>query len=346
VQIIPVSTRSGGVRQNAEAARSLLFSARVDLLSGLVSYLTGLSLIPLLESAGKMGFFIDLGEYVPSFADCRTGIFYCSHGLWQSEYALGCWASRQMGRKGMIITSEYEAGFDLDKAFVSGANAAGPVRIKRHVLPYRPPITGKPDLMPFFREVATIVPDYVHAIFSAGMGPLFLERWRESVFFRRIPLIVNETMTYDEMLCDVGILELEMYAPSLWDTGSTRQTNRMFLKKFGSLTGQPANVFALLGYEAGCGLSAIWPKLVRRDGPGMKSILQTKVVNGPRGVKSFYPRSSLALPLTEIVRIHTGLGEISREVVDSMPGIRPDAPELEKIPRGRLNGWHNPFLCG
>lgn len=345
IQIIPVSTYPGGARQNAEGARRLLFSERVDVLSGLVSHLTGLSLIPLLESAGKMGFFIDLGEYVPSFADCRTGIFYCSHDLWQSEYAAGCWTSRQIGRKGMIITSEYEAGFDLDKAFVCGASAAGPAGIKRHILSYGPANAGKPDLLPFFREVGGIRPDYVHAVFSGSMGPVFLKQWRESPFFRHIPLIVNETMTYDEMLYDVGILELEMYAPSLWNTGSVLRRNQRFLKKFGSLTGQSANVFALLGYEAGCGLSAIWPRLLRRDGAGMKRVLQKKIVAGPRGFKSFYPGSCLALPLTEIVRIHTGLGEISREVVDRMPGIRPDAPELAKIPRGRLNEWHNPFLC-
>jgi branched-chain amino acid transport system substrate-binding protein len=345
IQIIPVSTGPGGIRQNAEAARQLLFSERVDVLSGLVNHLTALSLIPLLESAGKMGFFMELGEYLPSLTDCRPGIFYCSHELWQSEYALGYWSRKHLGSKGLIVTTEYEAGFDLDKAFVCGAATGRSTVIKRHLLSFRPRISGKLDLSAFFQEITATRPDYVHALFAGSNGAAFLEFWRESPFFGHIPLIVNETMTYEETLSEVSMLELEMYAPSLWSAASTGRDNVLFLEKYQSLAGQRPNVFALLGYEAGCGLRAVWPKLISRDSAAVKKLLQNEVVRVPRGLKTFYAGASRALPSTEIVRIHTGFGEITREVVDRLPGIRPDAPELEKIPRGNHNGWHNPFLC-
>jgi branched-chain amino acid transport system substrate-binding protein len=345
IQIVPVSTTPGGMHQNAEAARQLLFSERVDVLSGLVNHLTALSLIPLLESSGKMGFFMELGEYLPSFADCRPGIFYCSHELWQSEYALGYWSRDHLGSKGLIVTTEYEAGFDLDKAFVCGATTGRSTVIKRHLLSFRPRITGKIDLSAFFHEISVTRPDYVHALFSASNGAAFLECWRESPFFGHIPLVVNETMTYEETLSEVSVLELEMYAPSLWSATSTDHDNLRFLEKYQLVAGQRPNVFALLGYEAGCGLRAVWPKLVNRDGPAVKKLLQKEVVRGPSGLKTFRPGASQALPSTEIVRIHTGLGEVTREIVDRLPGVRPDAPELEKIPRGNHNGWHNPFLC-
>jgi branched-chain amino acid transport system substrate-binding protein len=345
IQFISAYTHMGGAKQNEEAARQLLFFNQVDLLSGLVSYLSVTPLIPLLESRKKIGFFFDMGEYIPYFSHLSPHVFYCSQQLWQSEYALGRWARQTFGT-GMMITPVYEAGYHLDKAFRKGALAIDPSdEIAQHILPFDEGDPGKLDLTAFFEEVKKIRPAYVHAIFAGPMGTRFLQQWCESDYHRQIPLLVNETMAYEDMLEDIRHLGLEIYAPSLWSRNSEELRNRTFVQNFEALTGQKANVYALMGYEAGLVLKELWPELVKRDWDTVKTLLQNIVIRGPRGEKNFYPASGLALPETDIVRIKTGGNRIHRMIVDRGHGLRHDAPEFEEIHRECVTGWQNPFLC-
>ncbi|HEX5555001.1 MAG TPA: ABC transporter substrate-binding protein [Chitinophagaceae bacterium] len=345
IQIIPAYTRMGGAKQNEEAARQLLFFDQVDILSGLVSYLSVTPLIPLLESRKKIGFFFDMGEYIPYFPYLSPHVFYCSQQLWQSEYALGRWARQTFGT-GMMVTPIYEAGYHLDKAFRKGTLAAGQGGdMMQHILPFDEGDPGRLDLTSFFEEVSRIRPAYVHAIFGGPMGARFLQQWYDSDYHCRIPLLVNETMAYDDMLEDIAHLGLEMYAPSMWSHGSEEPRNRAFIKTFETLTGQNANIYALMGYEVGLVLKELWPELVKRDWETVKTLLQKKVILGPRGQKSFYPASGFALPEIDIVRIKTEGSRIHRMIVDRGRGLRHDASEFEEIHRECVTGWQNPFLC-
>lgn len=345
VQFIPAYTHMGGAKQNEEAARQLLFFDHVDILSGLISYLSVTPLVPLLEHGKKIGLFFDMGEYIPYFPYVSPNVFYCSQQLWQSEYALGRWASQTFG-PGMMIAPIYESGYHLDKAFRQGtlANGKGGT-ILQHLLSFDAGDPGRLDLTAFFEDVGKNQPAYVHAIFAGPMGVRFLQQWRESDYNRRIPLLINETMAYEDMLEDVQHLGLEVYAPSLWSHGSETPSNRSFVREFESLTGQKANIYALMGYEAGIALREILPDVVKRDWETVKALLQKKVIHGPRGERNFYPASGFVLPETNIVKIKTEHGQIHRVIVDRGKGLRHDAPEFKEIHQGCVTGWQNPFLC-
>lgn len=345
IQIISVYTHMGGAKQNEEAARQLLFFDQVDILSGLVSYLSVVPLIPLLESRKKIGFFFDMGEYIPYFPYLSPHVFYCSQQLWQSEYALGYWAGQTFGT-GMMITPIYEAGYHLDKAFRKGTLATGRGdEMMQYIVPFDERDPGRLDLTGFFEEVSRTGPAYVHAIFGGPMGTRFLQQWYESDYHQRIPLLVNETMAYEDMLEDIEYLGMELYAPSMWSRRSEEPRNQTFIKIFETLTGQKANVYALMGYEAGLMLKELWPELTKRDWETVKTLLQNKVIQGPRGEKNFYPASGFALPETDIVKIKTGRSQTHRMIVDRGRGLRHDAPEFKEIHQECVTGWQNPFLC-
>jgi branched-chain amino acid transport system substrate-binding protein len=345
VQFVPEYSERGGEQTTAAAARKLLFFNRVDILSGLISYKASPSLIPLVENDKKPAFFFDMGEYIPHFPYLSPDVFYASHQLWQSQYALGHWAQSTLGDGGHIIAPVYEAGYHLTSAFQQGAAVAGSTLLRRTILPYDAEDLFKMELDDLFAALAKDPPPYVHAIFAGSMGVKFLQKWIASGFHKKIPLLVNETMAYDDILDDVKHIDMEIYTSMMWMREDQSKANQVFVKKFESVAHQPANIYALMGYEAGLMWRELLPHAQKRDWDTVKQLLRTGVINGPRGEKNFYPSSGFALPVSNIIKITTTGNKIHKIILDQGKGMRYDAKEFELIHNESVSGWQNPFLC-
>ncbi|MBW8684591.1 ABC transporter substrate-binding protein [Chitinophaga rhizophila] len=338
-------THMGSADASVKAARKLLFFDNVDILSGLISYKVSPEIIPVLENTRRPGFFFDMGEYVPHFPYLSPEVFYASHQLWQSQFALGKWAKGKFGDGGYVIAPAYEAGYHLHSAFREGVAAAGGTAVKLAVLPHVSENPKMFDLTDFFASLEKDTPAYVHAIFAGNMGTLFLQQWIQSGYHKKIPLLINETMAYDDILEDVKHIDMELYTSMMWMREDQGKANQQFVKKFESVAQQPANIFALMGYEAGLMWRELLPHALKKDWDMVKQKLRTGVVDGPRGPKNFYPASGFALPSANILKISTTGNKINKLILDQGTGMRYDAKEFETIHNESLSGWQNPFLC-
>ena len=345
VQFTSEYTHMGSARASVDAARKLLFFNNVDILSGLISYKVAPDIIPLVENAKRPAFFFDMGEYIPHFPYLSPDVFYASHQLWQSEYALGKWAHSHFGDGGHLIMPLYEAGYHLHSAFREGVTAAGSTRMSFTVLPYDENDPKKMELDELFTKLAKDPPPYIHAIFAGNMGTRFLQKWIQSGFHKKIPLLVNETMAYDDILEDIKHIDLEIYTSMMWMREDQRKANQLFVKKFESTAQQPANIYALMGYEAGLIWRELLPYASKNDWEAVKQQLRTGTIEGPRGQKNFYPASGFALPAANILKITTTNNKINKLILDQGAGMRYDAKEFEMIHNESLTGWQNPFLC-
>lgn len=345
VQFVPEYTEMGGMKTTEAAARKLLFFNRVDVLSGLISYKAVPGLIPLIEKERRPAFFFDMGEYVPHFPYLSPDIFYASHQLWQSQYALGRWAESTFGGGGHMIMPVYEAGYHFNNTFRQGAISAGGRELRLTVLPFDENDPYKMELGDFFATLAKERPPYVHAIFCGSMGRLFFQQWIASGFHKKIPLLVHETMAYDDILDDVRHIDLEIYTSRLWMREDENRINQVFVKQFEQQAQQPANIYALMGYEAGLIWKELLPHAKKKDWDTVKQQLRTGVIDGPCGGKNFYPASGFALPAPNIIKITTRNHHIHKIILDQGKGMRFDAKELEEIHNGSVSGWQNPFLC-
>ncbi|MBS0027745.1 ABC transporter substrate-binding protein [Chitinophaga sp. 22321] len=345
VQFTSEYTHMGSARASVDAARKLLFFNNVDILSGLISYKVAPDIIPLVENAKRPAFFFDMGEYIPHFPYLSPDVFYASHQLWQSEYALGKWAHSHFGDGGHLIMPLYEAGYHLHSAFREGVTAAGSTRMSFTVLPYDENDPKKMELDELFTKLAKDPPPYIHAIFAGNMGTRFLQKWIQSGFHKKIPLLVNETMAYDDILEDIKHIDLEIYTSMMWMREDQRKANQLFVKKFESTAQQPANIYALMGYEAGLIWRELLPYASKKDWEAVKQQLRTGTIEGPRGQKNFYPASGFALPAANILKITTTNNKINKLILDQGAGMRYDAKEFEMIHNESLTGWQNPFLC-
>ncbi|SHN37850.1 ABC transporter substrate-binding protein [Mucilaginibacter sp. OK098] len=345
VQFIPAYTKLGSAASTQEAANKLIFFDQIDILSGLISYQSIPDLIPTIDNHRKMGFFFDMGEYIPYFNHLSPEIFYSSQQIWQTQYALGNWAYKEYGDTGMMVMPLYESGYHLSNAFRHGAGDAGSKQMLNHIFPNKTGDWGQTELDVFFADVKKYAPAYVHAIFTGKQSSTFLTAWRASEFYKNIPLLVAENMVYDDVLYDVAHLDFELYATVSWNYDSEDVRNREFVKKFETKGGQKANIFGLLGYETGLALNAVRPQLDKQDWDGAKALLRKESIRGPRGERNFYPQSGFSLPITDVVRIKTTTNKIYKTVVSQGNGLKFDSANFKAIHEGCLSGWQNPYMC-
>ena len=345
IEFVQEYTHMGSLNACETAARKLLFFNRVDILSGLVNYKSVPGMVPLIENDKRPAFFFDMGEYVPYFPYLSPDIFYASQQVWQSQYALGRWAQGKWGAGGHILTAVYEAGYHLNNSFQQGVAAAGGNELQLTVLPFDPNDPHRMELAGFFAQLAKEPPPYVHVILCGSMGTRFLEQWIQSGFHKKIPLLVFETMAYDDILEDIKNVNLEIYSAQLWMREDENKANQLFVKSFETIAKQPANIYSLMGYEAGLVWRELLPHALRNDWVAVKQQLREGIINGPRGEKNFYPSSGFALPAANILKITTSTNKIHKIILDQGTGMRFDAKELEAIHQESVSGWQNPLLC-
>jgi branched-chain amino acid transport system substrate-binding protein len=345
IQFIPVYTKMGDPKSVLEGTNRLVFFDQCDIVSGLISYQSVPEILPVIERYNKIGFFFDMGEYIPRFDYLSPRLFYSSQQIWQSQYALGYWAGRQYGEGGMAVMTVYEAGYHLDSSFHKGVNDAGSTMLPVHIVP---PDRMNPkgiELEGFFDAVKKNKPAYVHANFAGSIGNDFLLAWKNSGYHKQIPLIVAENMAYDDILEDAAGLDLELISAGTWSRSDENSRNVQFVKRFEGQGGQLANIFGLLGYEAGLALKEVKPLLQKREMAKVAELLQKESIMGPRGERNFYPASGFSLPVIDIMNVKTTTNKIYKTIIEQGHGLRFDAENFRQIHEGCVSGWQNPYMC-
>jgi branched-chain amino acid transport system substrate-binding protein len=345
IQFIPVYTKMGDPKSVLEATNRLVFFDQCDIISGLISYQSIPDILPVIERYNKIGFFFDLGEYIPWFDYLSPRLFYSSQQIWQSQYALGYWAGKQYGEGGMMAMTIYEAGYHVSSVFHKGVRDAGAGHLDLQVIKDDRNNPKAMDLDVFFAAVQKKAPAFVHAIFVGDQGNEFLLAWKNSGYHKQIPLIVVENMAYDDVLGDAAGLDLEIISASTWSRADENSRNQAFVKRFESQGGQTANIFGLLGYEAGLALREVKALLLKRDMARVAELLQKESVIGPRGDRNFYPSSGFSLPEIDILNVKTSVNNIFKTIISQGKGLKFDAENFNEIHDGCVSGWQNPYMC-
>lgn len=340
-EFVPAYTGQGSVKATVEAAQKLVFFEGVDLLMGMINIKALDDLRPILENHQKMGLFFDFGELVPPADGFGTHIINISANLWHAQYALGQWAVKEFGSNGQMVSPIYEAGFNLNLAFLEGAASAGANSLRNFVLPESHANKDVLNLESFFKTINEETPAFVHSIFTGKLGNQFLAQWRESKFYDVIPLITVENMAYTDMLEDVQDVGLKFYSSSVWQKTSQSKENKTFVRSFEDLGKQQANIFGMMGYEAGLVLAAISTLLKKSDIQGAIQLLKTKEIMGPRGILNFHQPSAMNYPLIDISKIITNKNTINQTIINQSTAI---GFNTSSVFEDTVSGWQNPYL--
>lgn len=338
---MPTYVGQGGNKAFLEAAQKLVFFDGVDVLMGMISPKIYPELKPILENHNKLGLFFDFGESVPASEGYGTNISSLSMGLWQSEYVLGQWATKEFGPRGLMISPLYESGFNLGASFLSGVGSAGADQLRSTVLPENQANKNNLDLSHFFNEIDVNTPDYVHAIFVGQIGNEFLKQWKSSKFNNVIPLVTVENMAYPDMLEDIGHLGLNFYSASSWSKEHKTGTNPAFVRDFENFGKQQANLFGMLGYEAGLMLSRMKAQLTIGNASTAVIEFNQSGTIGPRGLLHFGSQEQQSFPLIDIVKINTTNKKNNATIISQGTALGYD---ISTVYSETESGWENPYL--
>lgn len=344
-QVIPEYVGQGGEKQVVDAANKLLNFHQVDILSGLISYLVLPSLIPGIEKRNRLGFFFDLGEYIPYTHHLSDSIFVNSFQMWQSEFALGYWAHQQFGERGTVIMPIYDGGYHLQSAFRQGAVMAGADNLDIQVLKYHPENCNAEQIQSVLDKVKSQNPSFVHALFCGSEAEEFFNEYHKAGLNKAIPLITTAHMASEEILKEVSNLSLNFYSASMWNYNSIEEHNLTFKRKVSDFAGQKADLFTLLGYEMGLLFEQLIPEFNRRDWTEIKKRLKTENIKGPRGTRSFFLNSEYATPLIDIEKINVSHNKINKITIEQGKAMQYDHNTYESIHKENVSGWLNPYLC-
>ncbi len=338
---MPTYVGNGEHTKCVEEAKRLIFFEGVDVLMGMVNIQVIEELKPMLQNFNKLGFFLDFGEYIPSAATTGDNVYSLSMNLWQSQYALGKWAVNEFGLAGQLVMPIYEAGFNLNSSFTEGAAAAGSTGLNSFVLPQAYANNEQLNLAPFFEALEKETPNFVHAIFSGKMANQFLWQWRQSRFYDTVPLIVVENMAYNEALFEVEDMNIKMYSARSWHRDMQSKANKDFVKKFEDFGKQDANVFAMMGYEAGLALAHMLPQLLKGDAAEAVYQLNKKGIEGPRGLIGHQTMGINAYHPIDIVKIQTTKPRTLQTILASETAFGFDTTDVIE---NTQSGWLNPYI--
>jgi branched-chain amino acid transport system substrate-binding protein len=342
---VPVFTKRGDPATLRNAMEQLLFFERVDILSGLVSYRTMPELLPLINKHHRPAIFFDLGEHIPYREAISPYVFYASQQIWQSEYALGAWSQEKFRNPGLVVMPIYESGYQLHSSFWEGVQSAGGQALHIHTLAREKSDHQVLDLATFFDAIAKEKPAFVHGIFTGNQGLDFIRQWIQSPYYNKIPLVLIENMAYEDMLDDILETDVTFYTASSWSREDENPENQKFVHKFESSSGQKANIFALLGYEAGLFMREIHAAVLKGDTMQAIEWLHRESIKGPRGFRNFDPLNIRSLDSVNIFRMQVHNKSIRKLIVGQAGGGLMSAERRETITAQSVSGWQNPFLC-
>ena len=236
-----------GTASVVEKSEKLIQEDHVDILAGIVSESIPESLHILLEKNNTYLIANHVGANLIRSHDHSPYVIHNSINLWQTNYALGAWAVKNIGNTALVISSFYESGYDAQHAFNAGFESSGGSVIHTDLTNLPAEMTAKNDI---FTQINKYHPDLIFASFSGKEAVNFIRDYKRSTHSSNIPLLCSGFAVEGDILPQHGATAEGIYSCMSWDSGSTGSEYVNFAAGYRELTGKSPDLFALLGFEA------------------------------------------------------------------------------------------------
>ncbi len=310
VQLI-VEDDQGNPQVGLTKAQKLVESDRVHVLTGVISSSVVLALkgyvteqkVPLVVMQAATARLT--GEDPSPYVTRVIGTFE------QSMSALARWVAQNQGRKRIIVmASDYEAGYDADRAVRATAAASGSRVIQSVFIPL-----GARDFAPYFTQLDPSG-DAIVAFFGGADAVTFTTQFKQYGLGNRYPLYAHWALTLDPLLASQGDAALGIYTIQEWSADTNIPENQQFVNAWVSRFGQPPNAWHYLGYTAGMVIEKALQATGGDASPQkLAEALRSVQVNSPSGPIQF-DRSGQITPRFFIARVDRVDGRLKNVLVE------------------------------
>jgi branched-chain amino acid transport system substrate-binding protein len=321
----------GGVWDNASR---LLDQSPVDVLVGLLNGQTAERLQPLLAGKQKTLVACDVGANAISQARPDPNLYFSTLSYWQASYALGAWAAANLGKRAIIASSLYDAGYDTLFAFQLGLESAGG-QVLSTAITHRP---GDGDNAGVFADVARLKPNFIYGAYCGPAAIEFVRTYRDSGLAAHYPLIGSAFMTAEDLLPKLGRAAAGVRSALGWAGNVGSADYASFATAYQKAAGRPADPFALLGYDTAQLLLAV-------RAAGASSRQGSLAVASPRGALQVDGQNQLVGGPVYLREVRQVSGEWQNVAIAELPVPADLEARLQAARSGPRTGWLNAYLA-
>ncbi len=312
----------GSVSQTQNSINKLFNYDDVDIVTGILSNKLAENFSSLFQKQRKPFIINNLGENIPDPYQLNAFTLTSSFGFWQHAWTLGYWGVRTFGKKGMYVSSVYDAGYSFSHMFYEGMKAAdADCEWSFSIAPVHVP--GElSDLSVIFPYLEQYQPDFVFATFCGAETTIFINEfiargWHKRTRLLGLPFLLDPFMPVN------GDINIYTTSPSIIHPSLKAKDC------FYHLGQQTADVICS-GLSKGTDLQIDFSSDERLQKSGGAFFLE----------HSANPEGNLTIFKNDIV---AGSATFTSESIGEVPTF--PIKQLDAMERSTLIGWNNPYLC-
>lgn len=316
-------------------AEKLVLQDNADIIIAYCHSTNAESLYNLADSLNKPFLILDPGMQLPQ-ANASSN---CYHLTLQGLHA--CRVAGNMAgagnRKVLMATSFYDGGYRGPWSYDRGLSEAGGSVCGNYVSTFK---TAEFSIDRYLGLINTSGAASVAACFSSHLAELFFkalhEKNREAT---PLPFYCSPFMAEEQLLGKCNFPGGEFYAVVPWASSVVNNEQQKFIDCIRSEKNKTANIFHLLGWEAGIVTAAIRQQVI--------GSLKGFSYNSPRGLTTIHPHTHYTYaPLYKGKITGDNNGKCIFSVSETIPA---DAEQHELVmndrPTSVVSGWKNNYLC-
>lgn len=317
-------------------AEKLLLQDNVDLIVSYCHAGNAEALYGLAQASGKPFLFVDAGMQLPEAAANP----FCFHISLQGTHACraaGYWAGEK-NRKVLLATSFYDGGYRGPWGYARGLEAAGGRICANYVSGYKEAEFSIDQYMLLLQQSGA---ESVAACFSSYLADLFIKALKaknpEAI---SLPFYCSPFMAEEQMLGKCDFPGGTMHAVVPWAQSLSSEAQEVFTTTIKKEKSKPANIFHLLGWEAGI--------IIRQLKEQGVDSLNGFAYQSPRGQVTIHAGTHYTYaPLYKGIVSAGADNKCVLDITDELPVTNTDH-ELaltDKPDMQTTSGWRNNYLC-
>lgn len=332
-------------QQVYRAAEQLLLQENAQVVFAYISSQSAQVLRPLFMAANKLLVVLDAGVNLPQEWPSSPNVFY--HSLHNSLGAsfISQLADRDGFKNAGVVSCFYDGGYLHTYAMAHTWLKADKNIVYNHVAGYKSEEFTMEPLLQYSQQNSTAC---LFAIFSADFAQWFYRDMKKYFSGKPITLYVPPFALEESMLSSVEYPGFAVKGVASWAKSLDNEQNLLFINEI-TEAGREANLFSLLGWEAGILGVKILELLKEEKNNGLKAGQKLKTFDfaGPRGKIYFHPSANYTIsPLFEAVIEKGESGFCELKIIGKLEGVEEafNAMSADQLD-GAMSGWYNSYTC-
>lgn len=341
IQVVPENIGFGEDRKNSYAkAEKLLMQDGVDMVVAYLSAVNAAVLYPLFEAAGKPLIVLDAGMNYPGTVPVKEALHISLQGI-HASYLSGKKAGGNHSEM-IMATSFYDGGYSGPWAYTRGSGASGSAVVHNFISHYK---KEEFTIQPFAEAVAEKQGAGIMACFSTYLATLFVNNLPAGLP-GATEFYCSSFMAEEQNMAGYRLPDARFYAYVPWASTLPNESNRVFVQTVAEKKNKAANIFHLMGWEAGI----VAAMILQQDGRELEALAALQnggAYESPRGTVRIHPETRVAYaPLYDTEMKPDTEGKARLLIHDTIEITAADHQRvLQDQPEGFSSGWYNNYLC-